>query len=157
MMIYGKSSAGCIQAKERLSVLFMASATREKLPILIIWKSRMPHAFNGVIPSSAKWFWNSKAWITSSIFDNFLMSWNEKLKTTNHCIHLLLDNAPCHTIDVLAYVNVKLIFLLSNTMAGTQPMDTRIIKSFKLHYKRLMTTEMLRILDTNETTNGDFI
>jgi len=157
MMIHGESSAGCKQAKERMSVLLTVSATGEKLPPLIIWKSRMPRAFNDVIPSGMKWFWNSEAWMTSSIFDNFLTSWNEELKTTNRRVLLLLDNAPYHTVDVLAYSNVKLIFLPPNTTAGTQPMDAGIIKSFKLHYKRLMTTEMLRILDRNETTNGDFI
>jgi len=146
IMIRGESSADCKQAKERMSVLLTASATGEKLPPLIIWKSRIPRAFNEVIPSGAKWFLNSKAWMTSNIFDNFLTLWNEKLKTTNRCILLLLDNASCHTIDVLAYSNVKLMFLPPNTMAGTQPIDTGIIKSFKLHYKRLMTTEMLRIL-----------
>jgi len=85
------------------------------------------------------------------------MSWNEKLTTTYRCILLLLDNAPCQTVDVMVYGNVKLMFLPANTMAGTQLMDAGFIKSFKLHYKRLMTTEMLRILDMNETTNGDFI
>jgi hypothetical protein len=49
---------------------------------------------------------------------------------------ILLNNAPCHPEMELS--NVKLIFLPPNTTARTQPLDSGIIRNFKLKYRKML-------------------
>jgi hypothetical protein len=45
-------------------------------------------------------------------------------------------NAPCHPEMELS--NVKLVFLPPNTIARTQPLDSGIIRNFKVKYHKML-------------------
>jgi hypothetical protein len=49
---------------------------------------------------------------------------------------IFLDNAPCH--PKMEFSNVKLVFLPPNTTAGTQPLDSGIIRNFKVKYCNML-------------------
>ncbi len=48
---------------------------------------------------------------------------------------IILNNAPCHPEMELS--NVKLVFLPPNTTARTQLLDSRIIRNFKVKYRKM--------------------
>jgi len=48
---------------------------------------------------------------------------------------ILLNNAPCH--PKMEFFNVKLVFLPPNTIARTQPLDSGIIRNFKVKYCKM--------------------
>lgn len=76
------------------------------------------------------------------VFD-FIQQSNEETKQEKL---LLLDNCPCHPcINDLS--NVKLVFLPENTTSGTQPLDAEIIKNFKLHFRTLIMSYAIDILE----------
>jgi len=60
---------------------------------------------------------------------------------------LLIDNATSHVWNNLSLRNVKVLSLPSNTTSKLQPLDTRIIASFKRHYRHKQITWGLDQLD----------
>ncbi|XP_071086353.1 tigger transposable element-derived protein 6-like [Haliotis cracherodii] len=108
----------------------------EKLKPLVIHKYNMPRCFGRTFdPTSVcHWYVNKKAWMTSLIFKAWLLNLDRQMRLERRHVILLLDNAPSHaTVDT---TNVKCHFLPPNTTAHIQPLDARIIKNFKLYYKK---------------------
>ena len=107
----------------------------EKLKPLVIGRSENPRAFKNMnkckLPATYRW--NKKAWMTSSLFEEYLNDLNHKMKKSNRSILLLLDNATPH-VD-LPLSNVKLVFYPPNCTSHIQPLDQGIIRSFKAYYK----------------------
>ena len=96
------------------------------------------------------YFWNKKAWMQVSIFNDILLKLNEIMRRKNRKIILLIDNAPVHLIldetkEKLDSVEVK--FLLPNTTTELQLCDAGIIHSFKYHYKRLFIQNWINAYD----------
>jgi len=73
---------------------------------------------------------------TGIIFLEYLQKFNAKMQIKNRKAFILLDNAPCHPEMELS--NVKLVFLPPNTTARTQPLDSRIIRNFKVKYHKML-------------------
>ena len=67
-----KKCAGGKLSKERLTVLVTASMTGEKLPPLVIGKSANPRCFKNVKNLPVPYEANSKAWMTSTLFEKWL-------------------------------------------------------------------------------------
>jgi hypothetical protein len=96
------------------------------------------------------YFWNKKAWMQVSIFNEVLLKLNEMMKRKNRKIIFLIDNAPVHIIldetqEKLDSIEVK--FLPPNTTTKLQPCDAGIINSFKCHYKRLFIQNRINAYD----------
>jgi hypothetical protein len=83
-------------AKERLTIALICSATGEKFKPLVIGKSQMPRAFNKQLPCRVIWKANSKAWMTRTIFLEYLQKFNAKIEIENRKAFILFDNIPCH-------------------------------------------------------------
>ena len=94
---------------------------------LVIGKAKSPRCFKGINVSdlSLTWRWNRKAWMTSTIFQEWLLGIDRLLGMRNRKILLFADNASCHLPPEL--VNIKLQFLPPNTTSLTQPLDQGII------------------------------
>ena len=82
-------------------------------------------------------------WMTSVIFNDWLVKWDLELKRK---IVLLVDNCTAHTNNSLLK-NIKVIFLLTNTISLIQPCDQGIIRAFKAHYRRKMCERIIAELD----------
>ena len=71
--------------------------------------------------------------MTGTVFEDWTMKWNNKLKKAGQNALLLLDNASSHVIpDSLS--NITIHFLPANTTSHLQPLDAAVIRSFKYKY-----------------------
>ena len=93
--------------------------------------------------------WDKKAWITSSLFEDYLNDLNHKMIKSNRSIVLLLDNATPH-VD-LPLSNVKLVFYPPNCTSHIQPLDQGIIRSFKAYYKHNLVNRIIHEIDNPDS------
>lgn len=138
-----KKAKGSKASKERLTVLCCASLNGDKEELLVIGKSIKPRCFKGIKTLPVDYKANSKAWMTSAIFEEWLTKWDKKLKKDTL---LLVDNCPGHTMKItLKHLNV--VFLPANTTSIVQPCDQGIINTFKGFYKTEVRRKVIRIID----------
>jgi DDE superfamily endonuclease len=133
------SRSGMKKDKERITIFLAANATgTHKLKPLIIGKSAQPRAFGKTKMSTLPYITyrsNSKAWMTTAIFEPWIIALNAYFRIKNRKVLLLIDNAPSHSWDKsLSLENVRVEFLPPNTTAHLQPMDAGIISNFKAKY-----------------------
>ena len=82
-------------------------------------------------------------------FHNFLRDFDRQMRHANRHVILLVDNTASHNTGDLRLTNVRLHFLTPNTTAHIQPMDAGIIRAFKAHYKRQLTTHYIDCAEKN--------
>lgn len=79
-------------SKVRVSVLVGANSTgTEKLKLLIIGKSRKPRCFQKHQKLPVNYDSNKKAWMTSVIFEKYMMELNEKFTAENRSVLFFVD------------------------------------------------------------------
>ena len=120
---------------------------------LIISKSKNPRAFKGVDLSAydVTYEANDSAWLKKDLFERYMRNLNEKMKTQNRKILILLDNFSGHKIG--DFENIRFHFFPPNTTSKIQPLDMGIIASFKSKYRRLLNNFIFDlILDDDEGT-----
>ena len=78
---------------------------------------------------------NKKAWMTSAIYQDWLINFNRSM-TQGRQVILLVDNAGSHSSEGIELSNLKVKFLPPNTTAHIQPWDTGIIRNFKANYRQ---------------------
>lgn len=98
--------SGCKVSKDRLTIMCCVSMAGNKKQLLVIGKSRNPRCFKGVKKLPVEYCANSKSWMTSLIFNDWLLKWD---KTLNHNIVLLVDNCTAHVVNV-SLKHIKVIF-----------------------------------------------
>ena len=87
------------------------------------------------------WVANQKSWMTTEIFERFMLDFDRKIVIVRkEKVLLLVDNFSGHQIpNVASRLRVTwLEFLPPNTTSRFQPMDAGIIASFKTQYCKLM-------------------
>ena len=107
----------------------------DKVPLLCIGKSQKPRSFRGHLTLPTEYKANSKAWMTSDIFMEWLRKLDRKMSLQRRKIPLLLDNCSAHPKTVSGLKSVRMFFLPPNCTSVLQPMDQGIIRCFKHHYK----------------------
>lgn len=127
--------AGGKMSKERVTVLVTASMTGEKLPLFVIGKYANPRCFKGVKKLPVSYDSNTKAWMTSVLFEKWLRNLEFRMRKEERKIALVLDNCSSHP-DINGLKHVKLVFLPPNTTAKTQPMDAGVIRCLKFYYRK---------------------
>jgi hypothetical protein len=143
----GEKCVGGKLSKERITALVCANAAgTEKKKLLVIGKSKNPRCFKNVKNLPVRYSANKKSWMTSSLFEAELRSWDRELQTRKRKIILLVDNCPSHPV-LQNLENIKLVFIPPNTTSILQPMDQGVIRSLKCHYRKLM---LLRIVESIE-------
>ena len=130
-----ETCAGGKMSKERLSVLVAASMAGEKLPLLVIGKAAKPRCFKNVKKLPFLYQSNSKAWMTSTIFETWVRKLDINMKNSNRKIALVVDNCTAHPV-IHGLTNVRLVFLPPNTTSKTQPMDAGVIRCLKAYYRK---------------------
>lgn len=126
-------------SKVRVSILLCCSSQGEKLTPLIIGKYKSPRCLKNIDVKSLglQYTNNSTAWMSISIFKEWLIEFNKKLLVENRKILLILDNSPVHPVAI-GVSNIELLFLPPKTTGLTQPLDAGIIRSFKSTYILLL-------------------
>ncbi|XP_067134723.1 tigger transposable element-derived protein 4-like [Centruroides vittatus] len=134
--------------EEHITVLCCANMSGEKQRLLVIGKTKNPRCFKGVKHLPVDYCWSVDAWMTTTIFNNWLVKWDKKLERK---IVLLVDNSPAHTsVSDVPLRNIKIIIFPANTSL-IQPCNQGIIRSLKTYYRRIIYT---RILGELEDTQG---
>ena len=114
------------------------------MQVLVIGKSKLQRCFAGVKNLPLTYISNSKAWMTSDIFEEYLQKWNRKLFHQNCHILLIVDNCRAHPHLSLT------TFLPPNTTTKLQPCDQGIIQSLKVHYMYRLVQKLLMTMDSHD-------
>ncbi|GFV69007.1 tigger transposable element-derived protein 6 [Trichonephila clavipes] len=84
-------------SKERLTILLAVNMDgSEKITPLVIGKSAKPRCFKGMNSFPTKYRSNKKPWMTSELFNEWLVSLNSDMKREKRHILLFLDNCTVH-------------------------------------------------------------
>ncbi|CAB5386061.1 unnamed protein product [Rhizophagus irregularis] len=147
-----KRLAGRKVNKERLSVALCANADgSHKFKPLIIGKFERPCCFKNIRIQAMPMTYrnNAKAWMITSIFQEWLREFDRQvgLKHRGQRVLLLLDNCSSHKLTGLTLQYTDVHFLPLNTTSKIQPMDARIIMTFKKHYHRSHVRLMLQYVE----------
>ena len=93
---------------------------------------------------------NKTKWMTGLIYEEYLQQLNKKMQSEGRRVLLLLDNFSSYKLIVQlvsglhSLSNVRIVQLPLNTTSIQQPIDQRIIASFKLQYRKLWITFILQ-------------
>ena len=152
MIHVNDSAQGVKICKDRLTALVACSFTGEKLPLMLIGKSANPRCFKGIEKGAlgVRYDYNTKAWMTSVLFKNWLEHINSKMSVMGRSILLFIDNCPAH--PDLTFSHVKLVYFPANTTSALQPCDAGIIQNLKLNYRKKMLRHIL--LHMGEANTG---
>ena len=132
-----KQRPGVKGNKVRLTYQFVANADGStKLAPLIIGKAYKPRAFKKKTGEELGFYYrnNAKAWMTASLYEEWLLDWNRKLARENRRILLLHDNFAGHVVPA-SLTNIHVEPFKPNLTAHVQPNDQGIIHCFKAHYR----------------------
>ena len=126
----GDGSSKCY----RLTGMAAASATGEKLPLFVIWKSNNPCCFKNVkhLPCQCKS--QKKSWMNSEIFEEWVRKLDRRFLADDQKITLIIDNCPADP-SISNLTNVQIVFLPPNATSILQPMDQGVIRNLKVHYR----------------------
>lgn len=126
-----KRNPGVKGKKVRLTYAFAANADgSEKLPAFVIGKAKKPRAFRNKTGSQLGFYYrnNAKAWMTASLYQEWLEQWDQELGLKNRKILLLQDNFSGHIVpDGLR--NIRVENFEPNLTAHVQPMDQGITQN----------------------------
>lgn len=130
-------------SKERITLLVGANMDgTEKLPLLMVGKSANPRCFKNVKSKPVDYVSSSRAWMTGTLFENWLLKLDKKFKKEKRKVIVFIDNCTAHnTIPLME--NIKVIFFPANMTSVIQPMDQGIIKNLKHFYRRLLVQNIL--------------
>lgn len=151
-----KTVAGTKRSKERLTVALCANADgTHKLKPLVIAKSKRPRCFprNYDPDVHVTYRWNKKAWMLTSLFEEWLVDFDRQMKGRR--VVLLLDNAPTHITRSIELRNTRVHFLPPNTTSHIQPMDAGIIKAFKARYRSQVVEHFIQCAEKSEAQTID--
>ncbi|VVC35212.1 DDE superfamily endonuclease domain, partial [Cinara cedri] len=90
---------------------------------------------------------NKNAWMTSTIFIEWLQRWNTELDKTKKAICLILDNCTAH--PNVSLKNIKLEFLPPNSTSLIQPLDMGVIQNLKVKYRATLVNYILEKIEDN--------
>jgi len=149
---------GLKRSKERISIALCCNASgTDKQKSLVIGKFARPRCFGKTFDPKiyVDYTFNKKAWMTSSVFQDWLKQFDKSMRLQGKHVVLLVDNASSHTESGLLLTNTKLKFLPPNTTSHIQPMDAGIIRNFKCHYKKLLCSHFLSCIEENRKQTID--
>jgi len=141
----GASRRGIKVNKERITILVCANLDgTEKLPLLIVGKSKQPQCFKNTKFLPCTYRHNKAAWMTCEIFHEFLVSLDRRMASKSRKILLFVDHCPAHPKDVGNFKNVRVEFIPANMTSLLQPMDQGIIKALKKRFRRSFVLRLLQ-------------
>ena len=150
----GETLAGSKKNKARVTILVGANiAGTEKLPLLMIGKSRKPRCFRGCQTLPCTYDSNAIAWMTRKIFEAWIKKCDNKLWKAKRRVVFIVDNCTAHPIDI-TLTNTELVFLPPNVTSLIQPCDQGIIKTLKAHYHKDIIKRLAAAIDAGSSENA---
>jgi hypothetical protein len=71
------------------------------VPLLVIGKYAKPRAFKRANRLSVEYRANRKVWMTSTLFDEWLLKFDKRMRAEK-CVALILDNCAAHSVNTAA-------------------------------------------------------
>lgn len=153
LKLKGETCSGGKLSKERITVYLCTSMTGEKRKPLIIGKYKNPRCFKNQLFNNVTYRSNRRAWMTSEVFKENILTWDLELKKINRKILLLIDNCTPHLIEASIFTNITLAYFPPNTTSVLQPLDNGIIKNFKVFYKKSLISRLIESIDAGNEFN----
>lgn len=99
LCVSGEEFKGGKCLKERLTVMLCVNMKGEFEKPLVIGKSQHPRCFKhtDVERLPVLWRWNSKAWMTTNLFVDWIKAFDKRMRRQGRNVLLLLDNATSHS------------------------------------------------------------
>lgn len=140
-------------SKERVTCLFAANMDgSEKLKIVLIGKSEKPRCFRGIKWLPVQYLSNSKAWMTSIIFENWLITLDKMFTASGRKVLMLIDNCPAHPPGVGSKLkSIELKFFPPNMTSKLQPLDQGVIENIKCNYRRRILSKTINQIEEHQT------
>ena len=124
--------------------------------MLVIGKSKNPHAFKRVKQLPVKYRANKKAWMTADLFTEWIRNVDKTMRRQKCQILMVVDNCPAHP-NINDLENVKLAFLPPNTTLKMQPCDAGIINSMKAYYRKKLISQIIDAYDEGKPFSFDLL
>lgn len=142
----GKSS------KERITVLVGSNMKgNEKLKLVVIGKSAKPRCFKGILTLPVEYFSNKNAWMTSDIFEKWILRLDKKFKHQCRKVIMFVDNCPAHPKSLQIRLEaIKLVFFPPNATSRLQPMDQGVIQNLKHHFRQRILKQVVIAMEHGE-------
>ncbi|SJL05224.1 uncharacterized protein ARMOST_08590 [Armillaria ostoyae] len=124
-------------SKVCLTYTFTANADgSDKLEPFIIGKAKCPHAFNKKSGENLGFYYrnNAKAWMTTVLYQEWILKWDAQLRLRRRKILLFQDNFSGHIIPCSLQC-IRVENFKPNMTSHVQPNDAGIIHCFKAHYR----------------------
>lgn len=133
--------------KERLTLLVAANMDgSEKLPLQVIGQMKDPKSIYEIEALPMPYEANESAMMTSGIFELWVRRLEERYRSLNRNIIIILDSCPAHP-NLSDLANVRLAFLPQDTASKYQPVEQGVIQKIKALYRRFV---LERLIDYNE-------
>ena len=148
----GEKCHGGKHSKERITLLLAANMNgSEKIKPLLIGKSAKPRCFRGINWLPVDYKSNSKAWMTSALFEEWFIKLDRRFKAEKRKVLMFIDNCPSHPPDLKnKLTSIELKFFPPNMTSKLQPLDQGIIKNLKTHYRRRILTKIINVMERNK-------
>ena len=154
----GNTCFGGKSSKERITALLCTKSTgTDKLKPLIIGKFGKLRCFKGVQHLPCEYRHNSKAWMTSVLFEEWLLCLERRMKAEKRRILLIIDNCSSHNGVPRHLEHVKVLFLPPSTTSILQPLDKGIIHAVKWHYRARLIRRMLHNIASERDINVNIL
>ena len=122
----GEKWSGVKHSKARLTGMYAATATGEKLPLPR--KSENLRCFKNVKSLPCQYKAKPKSWMDTEIFTDWIKHLDWKFLLQNHKVAFIVNNCTAHP-DVPGLTLIDLVLLPPNTTSALQPMDLRSLKA----------------------------
>ena len=148
-----KKHSGVKGKKVRLTYVLTSNASgSEKRDPFVIGKAHKPRAFNKKSGADLGFLYrnNAKAWMTMSLYQEWIHTWDRELDLKKRNILLFQDNFSGHVVPN-DLKRIEVVNFEPNLTAHVQPMDQGIIKSFKAHYRAQYIERAINCYDAGVT------
>uniref|UniRef100_A0A8C3MTL7 Uncharacterized protein n=1 Tax=Geospiza parvula TaxID=87175 RepID=A0A8C3MTL7_GEOPR len=137
------------ESKESITVVVGTNMDgSEKLPLLIIGKSKSPHSFKDVKSLPVDYEANDRACMTSGIFEQWMHKLDHRFQAQQRRVVILVDSLPAHT-EVKNLKSVKLVFFPPDC-SSCIAMKERIIRSLKVKYRHCLIKRFVDCVESNK-------
>ncbi|XP_040358278.1 tigger transposable element-derived protein 6 [Ixodes scapularis] len=151
LSLKGEACHGGKSSKERLTVLLCCNEDgSEMMKPWVIGKFRNPRCLKNLRRMPCHYRNNTRAWMTSALFEEFLRYLDSRMGSQNRKALLFIDNCPAHPKELSFLRNVRVEYLPPNATSHLQPLDAGIIKNVKHFYRKWIVRRSLAMVERGD-------